>query len=53
MKKKTGESAAAAAVEEIERLTSLRDHPDSGPALRRIRAAGGLAGFGVAAVIGL
>jgi hypothetical protein len=53
MKKKTSESAAAAAVEEIERLTSLRAHPNSGPALRRIRAAGGLAGFGVAVLIGL
>jgi hypothetical protein len=52
-KKKSGESVAAAKAAEIERLTSLRDHPDSGPALRRIRAAGGLAGFGVAVLIGL
>jgi hypothetical protein len=52
MKKKPGETAAAAA-EEIERLTSLRDHPNSGPAIRRIRAAGGLAGFGVAGLIGI
>lgn len=52
MKKKSGESAADKAAE-IERLTSLREHPHSGPALRRIRAAGGLAGFGIAALIGL
>jgi hypothetical protein len=52
MKKTKGETKAAAAAD-MERLTSLRSHPNSGPAIRRIRATGGLAGFGVAALIGI
>jgi len=52
MKKTSGETKAAAAAK-LEPLTSLRSHPNSGPAIRRIRAAGGLAGFGVAALIGI
>jgi hypothetical protein len=53
MKKGSGEKTSAAAAAEMERLTSLHDHPNAGPAIRRIRAAGGLAGFGVAALIGI
>ena len=34
-------------------LTSLRDHERSGPAIRRAKALGGLAGFGLSALAGL
>jgi hypothetical protein len=53
MKKKSDESSAAAATADVEPLTSLRSHPSAGPAIRRVRAAGGLGGFAVAALIGL
>ncbi len=49
---KKSEAASSSAVPDAERLTSLRDHPVAGPAIRRIRAAGGLVGFGLAALIG-
>ncbi len=35
-----------------ERVTSLRSHPSAGPAIRRAKALGGLAGFGITALIG-
>ncbi|HWB23138.1 MAG TPA: hypothetical protein VG652_09650 [Gaiellaceae bacterium] len=50
MKKKKSDEDDVQADEE--RLTSLRSHPNAGPAIRRVRAFGGLAGFGVAALIG-
>jgi hypothetical protein len=34
-------------------LTSLRDHPGAGPAIRRAKGIGGLGGFAVAMLIGL
>jgi hypothetical protein len=53
MKAASGGGSSAPAAVEVEPLTSLRDHPSAGPAIRRIRAAGGLAGFGVGALIGV
>jgi hypothetical protein len=49
---KKKDAATTPAVPEAERLTSLRDHPTAGPAIRRARAVGGLGGFAVAAMIG-
>jgi hypothetical protein len=43
---------AAPTVPESERLTSLHEHPTAGPAIRRVRAVGGLGGFAIAAMIG-
>ena len=37
---------------DVDRLTSLRSHPTAGPAIRRAKALGGLAGFLIAALIG-
>lgn len=34
-------------------LTSLSDHPRAAPAIRRAKALGGLAGFGLAVAVGL
>lgn len=49
MKKKDDADAPDA---DSERITSLRSHPNSGPAIRRARAIGGLGGFAIAALIG-
>jgi hypothetical protein len=35
-----------------QRLTSLRSHPNAGPAIRRAKGFGGIAGFAIAALIG-
>ncbi len=53
MSKKSGDDSAAPATTAESRLTSLRSHPTAGPAIRRVRAAGGLGGFAVAVLTGL
>ena len=50
MKKKDDEAASPDA--NAERITSLREHPNAGPAIRRARAIGGLGGFALAVMIG-
>jgi uncharacterized MAPEG superfamily protein len=51
-KKKESAEKKKAGPPDVVKLTSLRDHPNAGPAIRRVRAIGGLGGFVVAAFIG-